>query len=281
MRVDKDGKATSPVAGHKTLAQIWYWALWSPPLVTAIFFITFGPTQTGEVTDWPATLVKFSISLLVPIFIRVGHIVSLMSKQVTQIDDIHKKITEPKDTMTFESFLDARETVWDEIKRASIDNNKISIQILGITAYHWQLVVKELNRLKNNRNIRLDFTFLVIDPEWPEIYDCHPDWKDQVLTNTKLIQHFIASEMPNDWTMAVGYYRAKPQLWGILINDSVLFYCFTSWKNGRLEIDDNPMNIVRRDGTAFAEGRISAFRSWLGSLWEQNTLSGSSTARKP
>jgi hypothetical protein len=84
----RDVKTIVPKELRWSWEKILTWVLWSPPLIVATFFLIFRFTPAGGTLDNAVPIVAFSISLLVPIFVRANQLVSLMNKQAAQIDQL-------------------------------------------------------------------------------------------------------------------------------------------------------------------------------------------------
>jgi len=157
--------------------------------------------------------------------------------------EIYKKVMASANPESFENFHDASDTVWQEVENAATSSNEVDIRILGLAGYHWQYIENGcIRRLKNNKAAKVDLKFLMIDPEWDGIEKCNPSWKSHVLTATASIEEFNANPAFDESKshIAVPYYRTMLQLWGILINDSVLFFVPLPRKTTTCESTETP-----------------------------------------
>lgn len=201
--------------------------------------------------------------------------------------DIYEKVRESIKPKIFAKFDNANDAILKELEKASVASNKIDISILGVAGIHWGVIANDLDMLlKSSRSISIDVRFLMVDPEWIDIDNYNDEWKHQISGATTAIKNFNGRAIcKSRCTVDVGYYTAVPQFWGITINNSILFYCLTSWESdsdgggGRLQIDRNPMTMLTLSDSPYANERISTFSGWFEYLWKKSEKK--STKRLP
>ncbi|MDD5272996.1 MAG: hypothetical protein PHU14_09785 [Methylovulum sp.] len=190
--------------------------------------------------------------------------------------EIHDKIVEPVPLDVFENFQSASNAILHEIETICEKNNTIKIRYLGLAAYHWPHIEAVLTSLlrKSKSPKKLNLQLLMIDPKWSGVDDYNPNWKDIVFGTIGSMNNFKAvnSKSINDleWSIEFRQYQFIPQLWGILLDDSVLFLSTSYWDSGRLRGGHNPIETIRSDGK-FARIKIAEFNGWFDFFWEQNS----------
>ena len=188
--------------------------------------------------------------------------------------EIHKKIMEPTGSRNFDNFQAAVASINNEIDRMTQVGANLNIKYLGLAGYHWPHIESSLTRLlRQSRVPRCTLQLLVVDPEWDGISRCNQSWKHIVLGTTEAMNNFkavnnLAIEKAN-WSISVRYYRATPQIWGILINDAVLFFSMAYWDCDRLRGGHNPIEIINSNNGTFEKIRVSEFLGWFEYLWKQ------------
>jgi len=192
--------------------------------------------------------------------------------------EIHKKVTESTHSTTFESFQAASSTLQDEIDRLSKINGSLDICWLGLSGYHWPYIESSLSQLLKRPKIpKVTLKFILLDPSWDNLETINSSWRNQILGIKESVENFninnrIAIENAN-WSINIQYYRSLPQILGVLINNSTLFFSLAYWDNDRLRGGHNPTELIKSTDGNFGEIRIKEFSDWFEYFWLKNICS--------
>lgn len=187
--------------------------------------------------------------------------------------EIHKKITDQHTSRFFNTFDSAMHCIKDEIDRAAAKGH-LDIKYLALAGYHWPIIESCLSNItKQPRSPKCTLRIAILDPDWEGVEHCNNLWKEMIsgtinaFTIFKTVNENKASKK---WTMDIRHYRTTPQFFGILINNSVLFFCCAYWEKNLLRGGNNPTEIIRTNQGECEKIRIHEFAGWFEYFWNQS-----------
>ncbi len=191
--------------------------------------------------------------------------------------EIHNKITEPNSKTTFDNFQAASSAIQAEIEKLSELGGNLTIRYLGMAGFNWiYLEYAIVHVLKQSKVAKLKVELLLVDPEWDEIDACNNTWKTRIIGTTETVNYFFKSKArinSEKLSIEIRYYKTLPQIWGVLVNDSVLFFGTAYWDNDHLRGGHNPIEVIKSKDSSFGMTRIKEFNGWFDYFWAQQSES--------